>query len=118
MVFSTFLCRAFTAHYLVDPKGLLAPVGLFIHSIVKFSRRTHGYHYPRNERPSSLNTSYGKELDQPGRFVLFNGGSACGFALVGAVKLLGDELAMPREDRVGGDYRRHLFQRLLAQFFP
>jgi len=38
------------------------------------------------------------------------------FALLGAVKLLGDQFAVPAKNRVGLDDRGHFLQNLLAQF--
>jgi hypothetical protein len=43
-------------------------------------------------------------------------GAAWGLPLWRAVKLLGDELAVPGENRVRLDQARHLLQRLLPQF--
>ena len=47
--------------------------------------------------------------------LLGNHGATGSLALCGAIKLLGHELAVPTENGVGLDDRRHFRQRLLAQ---
>src|SRR4029453_5509413 len=45
-----------------------------------------------------------------------NGGASWRLTLLGAITLLGHEFAVPAENRVGLDDRRHVLQSLLAQF--
>ncbi len=42
-------------------------------------------------------------------------GAAWGLPLLGTIKLLGNQLPMPRQDRIGLDDCRDLFQRLIAE---
>ena len=56
-----------------------------------------------------------RQTHHQGLQLLVDRGAAGSLALLGTVKLLGDELAVPAENRVGFDDRRHFRQGLLPQ---